>query len=257
MKRVVVLIQVRMKSTRLRRKALCLIEDKPLIEHIIERLKRAETPDEIVICTSSHPDDKILVEMAERNGVGWFMGSEEDVLHRFIQAAERFEAEVVVRASGEDSLVDPIYLDNAVREHLKKGVEYTSVKDLPPGVGVEVIDKKALKKAYELADNPDKSEYITLYFKEDFFKVHSVEVEEELKRPQYCLTVDTPEDLKLMRKIYKTLYKSGGTIPVRSVIRLLDERPELVQINKHRMPRRVRREVLVRGGKPKIRIIEE
>lgn len=256
-KRVITLIQARMKSTRLPQKVLCLIEDKPMIEHVIERVKKAKIPDEILICTSTHPDDRVLIEIAERNKIGWFAGSEEDVLDRFIQAAEKTKADVVVRTSGENPLIDPLYLDRAVREHLELGMEYTSLKGFPSGVKSEVISVEALEKAHALADNPEKSEYMTLYFAQDFFKVHFIEAGERLRRVHYRLTIDTPEDLKLMRKIYGVFYKSGGIIPLSEVIRFLDEHPEIVAINGHIMPKRVKREVVLRDGRPRIRIMEE
>jgi len=255
-KKIAILIQARVKSMRLPRKALCYIEDKLLIEHVIERLKRAKIPDEILICTSTHPDDQVLVEIAEKNKIGWFTGSEEDVLDRFIQAAKKNKADVVVRASGENPLIDPLYLDRAVQEHLELGAKYTSVKGLPPGVRVEVIDVLALKKAHKLADNPQKSEYMTFYFRSDFFKVHFIEAEKRFKRPHFRLTVDTPEDLELMCEIYKALYKPGEIIPLEEVICFLDKHPELVEINSHITPKKVRREVVM-SEQPKIRIIEE
>ena len=255
-KKVVILIQVRVKSKRLPQKVLYPIEGKLLVEHVIERLKRAKIPDEILICTSTHPDDRVLIEIAKKNKIGWFAGSEEDVLDRFIQAAEKTGADVVVRTTGDNPLVDPGYLDRPVHEHLRLGAEYTSVNGLPVGVRVEVIDVQALNKAHQLADNPEKSEYMTLYFKEDFFKVHFIEAEEKLKRTHYRLTVDTPEDLEFMREIYKALYKPGEIIPLEEVIHFLDNHPELVAVNSHITPKKVKREVVM-GGQPKIRIIEE
>jgi spore coat polysaccharide biosynthesis protein SpsF len=255
-RRVVTFIQARVKSVRLPQKVLLPLEDRLLIEHVIERLKRTKIPDEIIICTSTHPDDRILIEIAERNKIGWFAGGEEDVLDRFIRAAEQSRADVVVRTTGENPLVDPSFLDRTVREHLERGTEYTSVEGLPSGVRAEVIDAAALKKAHKLAANPEKSEYMTLYFREDFFKVHFIEAEERLKRPQYRLTVDTPQDMELMRQIYKALYKPGETIPLEEVIRFLDNHPETALINSHITPMKVRREV-VRNGQPRIRISEE
>jgi spore coat polysaccharide biosynthesis protein SpsF len=254
-KKVVTLIQARVKSTRLPQKVLLPVEHKLLIEHVMERLKRAETPAATLVCTSTHPDDRVLIEIAERNKIGWFAGSEEDVLDRFIQAAEKSQADVVVRTTGENPLTDPFYLDRAVQEHLKHGAEYTSVEGLPSGVRAEVIDTTALRKAHRLADNPGKSEYMTLYFREDFFKVHLIEVEEKLKRPQYRLTVDTPQDIELIREIYKALYNPGEIIQIEEVIRFLDKHPELVAINSHIMPKNVKREVLM-SEQPRIIITE-
>ncbi|MFC2066181.1 cytidylyltransferase domain-containing protein [Chloroflexota bacterium] len=255
--KIAVLIQVRMKSTRLPEKAMLMIEDKTIIEHVIDRLKMARTPDVIAICTSLHKDDAVLLEVARRKGIEGFAGSEEDVLDRFLQAAHWLKADIVVRASGEDPLVEPGYLDKTVEHHIRSGVDYTSTKQLPAGVAIEVISAKALEKAQGLADNSEMSEYMTLYFRDDFFKVEMVEVEEALKRPHYRLTVDTPEDLRLMREIYKSLYRPGEIVSLKEVTRFLDEYPELAEINSHRVPKRVRREVVIRQGRPKIRIVEE
>lgn len=134
MKRIVILIQVRVKSRRIPQKVLCFIEDRPLVEHVIERLKKAKNADEILVCTSTHPDDRVLVEIAEKNEIGWFAGSEEDVLDRFIQAAEKSQADAVVRTSGENPLIDPLYLDRAIQEHLESGAEYTLTKGFPPAL---------------------------------------------------------------------------------------------------------------------------
>ncbi|MFC2020405.1 cytidylyltransferase domain-containing protein [Chloroflexota bacterium] len=256
MKKTVILVQTRVKSTRLPKKVLHPIEDRLLVEHVIERLKRASIPDEILMCTSTHPDDQILVEIARNNNIGWSTGSEEDVLERFIQAAEESQAEVVVRATGENPLVDPYSLDRAIQEHLQSGAEYTSMEDFPIGVKAEIIDVSALKKAHRLADNPEKSEYMTLYFKDDFFRVHAIEAEEPLRRPSYRLTVDTPEDMELIRKIYKALYKPGEIIPLEDVISFLDTHPEAAAINSRIIPKKVKREVLM-IGQPKIRLIRE
>ena len=148
------------------------------------------------------------------------------------------------------------YLEASDRINLEREAEYTSVEGLPAGVRSEVIDVPALKKAHRLADNPDKSEYMTLYFKEDFFKVHLIQADERVKRPQYRLTVDNPQDIELMREIYKALYKPGEIIPLEEVISFLDNHPELVEINSRIIPKKVRREV-VTSGQARIKIIEE
>ena len=255
MPKVAVLLQVRMKSTRLPRKAMLTIEDKSLMEHVIDRLKAAKTTYDIIICTSTHQDDRILLELAERTGIKGFAGNEEDVLDRFIQAANREKADVIIRVTGERPLVSLVHLDRMVEHHIKTNTDYTATKQLPAGVAVEVISTSALEKAYQLADNPELSEYMTLYFREDFFRTEIIEVEESLRRPYYRLTVDTPEDLELVREVYRRLYKPDKIIALEEVVRLLDENPELPRINMHRVPKKVDREVINRGGHPKIRII--
>jgi len=136
-----------------------------------------------------------------------------------------------------------------VEYHIKAGVEYTYVEGLPEGTKPEVISLSALKKCWELAENPEYSEYMTFYFKNSgFFKVGKVVADPEVYRPEYRLTVDTPEDLELMRVIYKIL--GNRLFSLREVIKLLDENPTLAKINAHIKPKEVKIEIL--NGKMKI-----
>ena len=228
----VALIQVRMKSIRLPKKALVMIEDKPLIEHIIERLKRAEMLGSIVLCTSTHKDDRVLLELAEKVGVRSFAGSEDDVLDRFIKAAEREKADVIVRVNGDNPLIDPHSIDEMVRHHLETGVDFTGMDGFPLGTSAQVVSLDTLKKAHELPGSHEHGEYMTAYIRNpEHFKIRILPAEDSMTRPQYRLTVDTSEDLELMREIYKRLYQAGQIVELSDVIKLLDAHPELIQIN--------------------------
>lgn len=245
----VVLIAVRMKSARLPKKALAEIEGRPLIEHLIDRLKTAKIPESVVLCTSTHSDDKILVEIAKRNGVKWFTGSEDDVLRRFIDAAEKVGAEIIVRVTGDNPLTDPVYIDKMIERHVESDADYTCVEGLPEGTKSEVISVDALKRCQKIAGNPEYSEYMTLYFKNSgMFKTSKVTADPEVRRPKYRLTVDAPEDLKLMREIYKRLGK--GVFSLREVVKLLDDYPELAKINASVRPKEVKMKIV--DGKMKI-----
>jgi spore coat polysaccharide biosynthesis protein SpsF len=249
----VVLIAVRMKSKRLPKKAMVEIEGKPLIEHLIERLKTAKTPQSVILCTSTSSEDGVLVSIAKKTDTQWFRGSPDDVLERFIQAAEVEGADIVVRATGDNPLTDPVYLDRAVAHHINTGAEYTYVDGLPKGTECEVMSLVALKKCWETAHNPGLSEYMTLYFKDSgLFKTERVEADEDVRRPHYRLTVDSPEDLKLVKEIYKKLYKKKGIFPLQEVVKLMDENPKLMMINAHLKPKKVKMH-FVNG---KMRIIE-
>lgn len=241
----VILIAVRTKSARLPRKALAEIEGKYLVEHLIDRLKMTKIPESIIVCTSTHPDDKILVDIAKRNEVKWFTGSENDVLSRFIGAAEAMDADIIVRTTGDNPLTDPVYIDRMIEHHAKTGAEYTYIEGLPEGTKPEIISASALKKCLGLAYNPEYSEYMTLYFKNSgLFKVAKMVANPEVFRPNYRLTVDTLEDLKLMREIYKRLYLRKKIFDLREVIKLLDENPELGKINANIKPKEVKMEIV-------------
>lgn len=252
----VVLIAARMNSKRLPKKAAAVLGGRTVIEHLIERVKTSSLPSSIVMCTSTHPDDNILADTAKKMGIKWFRGSEDDVLDRFIKAAERERADVVVRVTGDNPLVDAGYIDKMLEEHVKSGADYTNVVGLPAGTKPEIMSLSALKKAHKIAANSEKSEYMTFYFtKSDLFKTRTVEAEPDIKRPDYRLALDSPEDLRLLKEIFSRLYSEGKQIPLVDIVRLLDGSPELSKINAGTKPKNVRGVVAEVGGSKKIRIV--
>ncbi|MFC1963397.1 cytidylyltransferase domain-containing protein [Chloroflexota bacterium] len=225
-------IQVRMKSTRLARKAMIEIEGKTIIEHLIERVKKARMPSEIVVCTSWHPDDAILIEVAKKAGVKWFAGSEDNVMERFLGAAKQEGVDIILRVTGDCPLIDPEYIDRVIAHIIAKNVDYVTVVGLPLGTGCEVFTTKALEKAHSYAIDPNYSEYLSLYFwnNPDVFHMEKIECEESVKRPDYRLTVDEIADVELMNEIYQRLYQDERIFPMEDVIELLDSTPNLVEL---------------------------
>jgi spore coat polysaccharide biosynthesis protein SpsF (cytidylyltransferase family) len=232
--RIAVFIAARMNSTRLPKKATAIIEDQTLIEHIIDRMKQCKEVDEVVLCTSIHPDNKILLEIARKKGIRSFAGNDQDVMLRFLDASKQFGIDVIVRVTGDNPFTCPTFIDNAINHHLKTKADYTYTTELPRGTKGEIINVSALKKAHDSAENPNFSEYMTWYFTDnpDVFKVENILVDKNIRRPNYRLTVDTPEDLKLIREIYKRLYRPGKIVPLKEAITFLDNNPEVLKINK-------------------------
>ena len=200
--RVGILIACRMKSERLPQKALLPIVGKPMIDHLIERMKTSKHAQEIVLCTSTHPDDAILEQAALRNNIKFFKGSEEDVMGRFIGAAEMYQLDVVVRVTGDNPLTDAEHIDKLIESHLQTGADFSKIEQLPLGVNCEVISLSCLKKAHDLALDPNLSEYMTSYLKQPkYFKINVMEVDPYLNHPHIRLTVDVKADIELMEEI--------------------------------------------------------
>lgn len=247
--RVGILIACRMKSARLPKKALLPIVGKPMIDHLIERVKTAKLVDGVVLCTSTHPDDAILEEAAQRNNIPFFRGSEEDVMGRFIAAAEKYNFDIVVRVTGDNPLTDPEHIDKLIESHFQTGADFSKIEQLPLGCNCEVISLSTLRKAHELAEDPNLSEYMTAYLKQPkYFKINIMEVDPYLKHPQIRLTVDMKEDLELMEEIYRRLYTSPGKIfTMKEIITLLTENePALLHINQ-KVPERALPKILMKN----------
>lgn len=230
--RVIGLVAVRMKSSRLLRKALLDLNGRPLIIQLLSRLKRSNTLDDIVLCTSTNPDDSVLLDIAKENGHKAFAGSEDDVMDRFLKAGWAENADIIVRITGDNPLTDPQAIDLMVESHINNKADYTRMDGLPIGVTAEVINFDALKKAFKLAEDSGFSEYMTYYFVDypNIFSLNIINAPEEINRPGYRLTVDYPEDYELIKTIFGH-FGQMSDVSLEKIVRYLDENPEIAGIN--------------------------
>jgi N,N'-diacetyllegionaminate synthase len=247
---VAICIAVRLHSTRLPNKALIQIEGQTAIEHLIDRLVQSRTAAAVILCTSTNPQDKPLIDIARKKGIKWYAGSENDVMDRFLQAAATVNADVIVRVTGDDILVDPHHLDLLVRRHIEAGADYSCCPGLPKGTECEAISTAALRKAHELAEDPNHSEYMTWYLKrDDIFRVQELQVDEQFRR-DYRLTLDCPEDLAVLKEVFRNLHRPGETFSLAELIRFLDAHPEVTRMNRNVKPRKLGKEVNTRLRTP-------
>ena len=237
MSKVVCAVSARMRSQRCPGKAMAPLAGKPLLEHLFERLRSVRELDDVILATSTAPENQVLVELAERVGVGVLRGDEDDVLGRYVAVAHRWNADHVVRVTGDNPLTDLELVRSLVRCQLDKKADYTYVPGdaLLMGILPEVISREALEASHEAGEDRHRSELVTLYIKENpaRFRIERAVIPEKLYRPSYRLTVDEPEDLELMEKIFERLYRPGQVLDTADAIRLLDGEPELAEINSH------------------------
>ena len=232
--RVGILVAVRMKSARLSNKAMGEIEGKPLILHLIERMKRVAKCDGIVLCTSIHPDDRILLDIADKAGILKFAGDEVDVMKRFIDAAEQYNFDTIVRVTGDNPLTDPENIDRLIETCLTGKFDFVKSEYLPLGVNAEVVTLATLKKAHAMAVDTSLTEYMTSYLKQpEIFKIHTLQSEDPFfkNRSKIRLTVDFKEDLEVMRSIYGHLYSADPAFTTREVLKYLDDNPTILDMN--------------------------
>lgn len=235
MGKVVAIIQARVGSTRLPKKVLKKILGKPMLWHLINRVKKARLVDEIVLATTTKREDKSLLELAKESGVNSYAGSEDDVLDRYFQAATKFGADVIVRVTADCPLIDPQVVDNVVKQFLDGSFDYASntVKlSYPDGLDTEVFSYEALKRAWEGAKRSSEREHVTSYIRNhpEKFKIGSVEHAKDFSGMRW--TVDTEEDFKFVSGIYKRLYTKGRIFLMKDILKLLGNQPELMEINK-------------------------
>jgi N,N'-diacetyllegionaminate synthase len=230
--KVVALIAARMNSERMYGKPMKEISGKPIIWHVVERLRQVENINEIIICTSHKKENQAFVRFAEENGLKCFVGDEEDVLDRFYQAAKKYGADHIVRQTSENPLFHIPHIDPLIEKHISQEKDFSFMSELPTGCFVEVISFNALERSWKEGGEKHHTELLSLYINEnkDQFKIHYEEGPEELQRP-YRLTVDTPTDLELMRTIFAALYEEGKILSLAKAIKFLDQNPSIAGMN--------------------------
>jgi spore coat polysaccharide biosynthesis protein SpsF (cytidylyltransferase family) len=242
----VVIIQARMGSSRLPGKVLKLIRDQPLLWHVVTRTRLASLVDETVVATTVEEQDNQIAEFCERHGFKYTRGSEEDVLDRYYQAANAYDADTVVRITGDCPLASPEIIDRVVRVYRDSGVEYANNKlRYPNGLDVEAMRFETLERAWEEAELPEEREHVTTYIRasDDFEKR---KVTNPLDISTYSVTdadtilrwsVDYQSDLEFIREIYDRLSLHGEwTINQQAVFELVEREPEIVDMTDHASP---------------------
>jgi spore coat polysaccharide biosynthesis protein SpsF len=228
-----IFIAVRMKSTRLPRKALLEIKGRTVIEHLIDRLKTAKRPEVIVLCTSTHPDDAILADVAQKNGIKAFRGSEDDKLERFLGAAAKYGIDYMAAVDGDDILCDPVYIDKTIEMLISTGADMVKCDKLPLGTACNGLKIEALNKVCQMKAESDTEVWGGYFTDNRIFKVVDLVPDDpELVRPDIRLTLDYPEDFRVFEEIFNRLYVPGSVFSLKEIIALFNRHPELLEINK-------------------------
>jgi glutamate-1-semialdehyde 2,1-aminomutase len=232
-KKIVAIVQARMGSVRFPGKVMQLLANKTVIEILIERLKKAKTIDEIVVATTTDISDDALVRLLECNKISVIRGDRDDVLGRYVKAAEMSKAQIVVRITGDCPLVDSELVDDLVKEYLSSGVDYVSNIDppsFPDGLDIEVFSYEALIMANAGAKGKNQREHVTPFLRNNkLFRKKTVTHSEDLSR--YRWTIDEPADLVLIKQIFE-YFLPEATFSWKEVLKLKEKIPGVFDINK-------------------------
>ncbi len=234
--KIVATIEARMTSTRLPGKVLMPVMGKPMLEYMIERVRRVPGLDEIIVATTVNETDQPIVDLAERLGIGWFRGSENDVMGRVLNAAQAYDADVIVELTGDCPLIDPDIISSVIRCFSQGEADYASnlpIRTYPIGMETQVFPTSILADAISLTQDPTDHEHVSLYIYSHPERYHIVTVDSGLPRRWHGirLTLDTVEDFELIHEIFKTFYPSNPQFTLRDILTLLRSRPELLEGN--------------------------
>ncbi|WP_421903781.1 cytidylyltransferase domain-containing protein [Maridesulfovibrio sp.] len=234
--KITAIIQARMTSTRLPGKILMQVAGKPLLQIMIERVLKAKHIDSVVLATTTNKEDDPTAELGRELGVAVFRGDENDVLKRYYGAASEHKCKHVMRLTGDCPVIDPDMLDILADFYFQGGYDYASnclEATLPDGLDAEIISMEALTEAYKKAELPSQREHVTLYVKDnpDNFKMGSWKNSADYSHMRW--TVDDPEDFTFIKKVIEALLPVNPDFRMQDVVDLVEETPELLQINAH------------------------
>jgi spore coat polysaccharide biosynthesis protein SpsF len=217
-----IVLQVRLHSKRLPHKRLLPLKGGTIFWHVLTRLADAVNPRGVIIATTKDTEP-LIKKTADDHGMPIVVGSETDVLSRFVKSIRSFNIENVIRATGDNPLVSIEYVDRALALHKASGADLTTYPDLPYGTGIEVVKGDILCEIDRLSDDMYEREHITqyIYRNEDGYFIKRGVPDPSLSRPDLKLTVDTEDDYKKMVDIYEKLYR-GAPIKLQEVISYLD-----------------------------------
>lgn len=238
MSRIVATIEARMTSTRLPGKVLKPACGKPMLELMVERLRRVPSLDGIVIATTVNATDDPVEALARRLGVGVHRGSEEDVLRRVLDAALTHKVDVIVETTGDCPLIDPDAVEACIAEYKRAGVDYVAnvlERTYPVGMDTQVFSTDVLADVARRTDDIADHEHVSLYIYRhpEIYSLKNVKAPTSLTHPDLALTLDTPEDYALIMAVFEALYPTDPTFTLADILALLDARPDLARINEH------------------------
>jgi spore coat polysaccharide biosynthesis protein SpsF len=237
MDRTVAIIQGRMSSSRLPGKVMLDLAGEPMLMRVVERVRLVKSIDTLVVATTLDPSDDPLETFCHQNDINCFRGSLPDVLDRFYQAAKIYQARIIVRITADCPLVDPGLVDETVRLFRTSGVDFAANRLPPPyqrtypiGLDVEVCSFAALERAWQESTALHDREHVMpyLYEMEGRFKVAVLNYEKDYGKLRW--TVDTPQDLELVRQVYRRLNGLSGFSWL-DVLAIFEREPELAEIN--------------------------
>lgn len=243
--RIVATIEARMTSSRLPGKVLRPVLGRPLLARMIERLRRVWQLDQVMVATTVNASDDPIAKLAAELGVGCFRGSEEDVLGRVLGAARAAGADLIVETTGDCPLIDPAVIDQVIATFRANDVDYCAnvlKPSYPRGMDVQVFPTEILARVDRLTADPADREHVSLYIYEHPEQFRLLNVASGLRPAdaEHRLTVDTPDDLELVRQIFERLYPENPTFGLAEILDVLRADPVLATLNRHVTQKAVR-----------------
>ena len=238
MTKVNLVVQARMGSSRLPGKMMLDLYGEPLIFRILERLSDCKLINQLILAIPDGNFDDVLAEVAARlPGVATVRGSEENLVDRFQAAIKSYPCEFVIRFPGDNVFPDPVQIDNLIRFHLKynpdgfsSNLANVNGNNMIDGVGAEIFSTNLLMNLTSENTNEAQKEHLHLNFYDyqrqevinSHVNVDAPDAPEGLNRPEYILDINTIDQYRMIREIYKNVCMDARQFSTGDIVRYLD-----------------------------------
>ena len=233
--RIAAIIAARMKSSRLKQKAILPIRGMSSIERCLDNCLKFPSIDEVILATSTLEEDAVLGEYTLNGRAKFWQGDPEDVISRYLGACDKYGIDMIFRVTGDCPVVSPEIAGALLTAHLASGADFTEPRQFAVGSNCQVYNVEALRRVIKLVGKADYSEHMTLYMTNNpsIFKVNFIDLPPELVR-DYRLTLDYQEDLDMFNALYEKLEEQQLDSSLLNVFKILDANPDIPKMNAHK-----------------------
>lgn len=228
------IIQARVGSTRFPNKIFADLAGKPLLYHVVSRLKKSKRIQNIVIATTLNPLDNAIENWAKQNKIDCFRGDEENVLSRFYHAAKEFNADIIVRITADDPFKDFEIIDKVTEALLNQKLSFAynnNPPTFPEGLDTEIFTFDALETAFKNADDAFEQEHVTQFFYRNKDKFPQTNIKHSINISNLRWTIDTEKDMEMARCVYNNLYDKKEFFLMNDILDLIKIKPEIALMN--------------------------
>ena len=229
---VALIVACRLKSSRLKSKALLNIGDLPSIQMCMKNALRIPEAHHVVLATSDFESDSALKDHTFDDSVIFHQGDPEDVIRRYLDICDKLKVDTVIRLTGDCPYVSPEIASILLKSHRETGADYTAAKEFAVGTSTEIIEVEAMREIKRHFGSAKYSEYMTWYFmnNQEHFKTNVVELPAEYVR-DYRLTLDYQEDLDLLNKVAEHFASTRKEYTLKGLFEFLDNNPDVAALN--------------------------
>ena len=236
-KQIVAIVEARMSSSRLPGKHLFQAAGRPMLQHLVDRLKRVNLITRIVIAMPKGAINDPLADLADELDVHCYRGSEENVMQRVLEAGNEYSADIICEVTGDCPIIDPELIEQLVNTFMANAVVYASNADhgLPEGMGAQVFYRSALARSFRMTNDLLDLEHVTLHMQRhpEIFPALNMLPPPSLYWPELGVTLDEKEDYILLKKLIEYFDAENPWFSIYDVIRTLRANPDWVGINKN------------------------